>query len=135
MKKNFLLNSKISAVVSRMGHLDEITIGDAGLPIPDGPDRIDLAVFEGVPSFEDVLRAVLSEQKVEKFILAEEIKETSPDMHSRILRLLEAFEGDISAEYLPHAEFKSRTKYSKALIRTGEFTPYSNIILISGVVF
>jgi D-ribose pyranase len=135
MKKGFLLNSEISSVISQMGHMDEITIGDAGLPIPSGTYRIDLSVFEGVPSFLDVLRGVLSEQKVEGLVMAEEIRETSPEMHSRILKLVEEFEDKFSITYIPHEDFKKRTVESKAVVRTGEFTPYTNLILISGVVF
>lgn len=135
MKKGFLLNSEISSVISHMGHMDELTIGDAGLPIPSSAQRIDLSVFEGVPSFLDVLRGVLSEQKVEGIVLAEEIKEASPEMHERILKLVEEFEDEFSVTYLPHEGFKNRTRESKAVIRTGEFTPYTNVILISGVVF
>ncbi|MCR3955022.1 MAG: D-ribose pyranase [Gudongella sp.] len=135
MKKGFLLNSEISSVISHMGHMDELTIGDAGLPIPSDTYRIDLSVFEGVPSFLDVLRGVLSEQKVEGIVLAEEIKKASPDMHARIIKLVEEFEDEFSVTYVSHEEFKRRTRESKAVVRTGEFTPYTNVILISGVVF
>ena len=135
MKKGFLLNSEISSVISHMGHMDELTIGDAGLPIPSETYRIDLSVFEGVPSFLDVLRGVLSEQKVEGIVLAKEIKEASPEMHARILKLVEEFEDEFSISYVTHEEFKKRTAESKAVVRTGEFTPYTNVILISGVVF
>ncbi len=135
MKKGFLLNSEISSVISHMGHMDELTIGDAGLPIPSDTYRIDLAVFEGVPSFLDVLRGVLSEQKVEGIVLAEEIKKASPDMHARIIKLVEEFEDEFSITYVAHDEFKRRTMESRAVVRTGEFTPYTNVILISGVVF
>ena len=33
---------------------------------------------------------------------------------------------------IPHVEFKQKTAKSKAVIRTGEFTPYSNVILVAG---
>lgn len=135
MKKGFLLNSEISSVISHMGHMDELTIGDAGLPIPSDTYRIDLSVFEGVPSFLDVLRGVLSEQKVEGIIMAEEVKEASPEMHSKIIRLVEEFEDEFTITYLTHDNFKARTRESKAVVRTGEFTPYANVILVSGVVF
>ena len=118
-----------------MGHMDELTIADAGLPIPASAERIDLAISEGVPSFLDVLRAVLSEQKVQTVILAQEIETYSKSMHFDILKMVEEHEKDIEIIYIPHQEFKKRTNQSKAVIRSGEFTPYSNIILISGVVF
>ena len=42
---------------------------------------------------------------------------------------------DAEWEYVPHEEFKKRSSESKAVVRTGEFTPYANIILVAGVVF
>ena len=44
MKRGKLLNAPLSALVAQMGHTDEITVCDAGLPIPAGPERIDLAL-------------------------------------------------------------------------------------------
>lgn len=131
MKKTPLLNQAISAVIAGMGHGDGLVVADAGLPIPDDVLRIDLAVTAGIPSFMDVLKAVLSELQVEQVILAEEIKAKSPDMHTAILHWL----GDIPVQYVSHEEFKQTTSSAKAIIRTGEFTPYANIILLAGVVF
>lgn len=131
MKKTGVLNRDISEIIASLGHMDTIVIGDAGLPIPDGPKRIDLAVSKGVPSFMDVLQAVLTELKVQKLVIASEMMEASPDIYKKILSMLPGVE----VEMVPHAEFKARTKSSKAVIRTGEFTPYANIILESGVIF
>ena len=58
MKRQGILNSDISRVLSYMGHTDTICIGDCGLPIPDETERIDLAVKFGQPSFMDVLEEV-----------------------------------------------------------------------------
>ena len=38
-------------------------------------------------------------------------------------------------EYVSHEELKKMTMDCKAVIRTGETTPYSNIILQSGCIF
>ena len=43
MKKNGILNSDISRVLSYMGHTDQIAVGDCGLPIPEETERIELA--------------------------------------------------------------------------------------------
>ena len=75
MKRHEILNSDISRVLSYMGHTDCICIGDCGLPIPDETERIDLAVKFGVPTFMDVLKEVGNDMKIEKIVLAEEIKE------------------------------------------------------------
>lgn len=132
MRKTVLLNSNISSVISRMGHTDMITVGDCGLPVPDGVERIDLALKLGVPAFLETLDTMLEELCVEKIILAEEIKTVSPDMHAEILK---RFGDKVQAEYVPHEEFKRITARSKAVVRTGECTSYANIILCSGVTF
>jgi D-ribose pyranase len=36
---------------------------------------------------------------------------------------------------LPHDEFKRLCEQAKAVIRTGECSPYANVILHSGVIF
>lgn len=139
MKKGTLLNSEISYVLSKMGHRDQLAIGDAGLPIPNAVQRIDLAVAKNLPGFIPVLAAVLSEQRIESVIMAEEIKTVSPRLHDEILQKLHAIERDdhikIQTDYVSHEDFKAKISDCKAVVRTGEFTPFANIILISGVVF
>lgn len=121
-----------------MGHKDSLTIADAGLPIPKEVQRIDLALSQGIPKFVEVLKTILEELEIEKIILAQEIREKSPELHQKILqqiKKLEKGERQIEIVYLPHEEFKKRTKDTRAVIRTGEFTPYANVILVSGVLF
>ena len=36
---------------------------------------------------------------------------------------------------MPHTEFKKLTKNARACVRSGEFTPYANVILVAGVVY
>ena len=74
MKKNGIINADISRVLSYMGHTDTLAVGDCGLPIPDETERIELALKLGVPSFMEVLREIVKEMKIEKVVLAEEIK-------------------------------------------------------------
>lgn len=131
MKKHRLLNQPLSAVIAGMGHMDELVIADAGLPIPRGPLRIDLALKANVPTFVDCLETVLDELKVERALVAEEMLAVSPELRREIGRLL----GDVPVETLPHEAFKARTVAAVAVARTGEFTPYANIILVAGVAF
>lgn len=131
MKKNGILNSDISRVLSYMGHTDRLCIGDCGLPIPETTERIDLALSFNNPTFMDTLKEVVKDMKVEKIILAEEIKDKNPKQNEAILEL---FKG-IEVEYVPHTELKYLSGDCKAVIRTGETTPYSNIILQSGCIF
>lgn len=132
MKKHGILNSDIAKVLSDLGHTDKIAIGDAGLPVPDGVKKIDLALTLAEPSFLSVLKVVLSDMKVEKVILAEEIKEQNATQLTDVKSVLI---DDEQITYVSHEAFKEQLKDVKAVIRTGEATPYSNIILQSGVLF
>ena len=135
MKKNGILNADISRVLTYMGHTDRIAIGDCGLPIPGMTERIDLALRFGVPSFMEVLETVCNDMAVEKIILAEEIKKENPEVHCQILSYFEKADRPCDAEYVSHAELKKMTEGCKAVIRSGETTPYANIILQSACIF
>lgn len=133
MKQNGILNSEISRILSYMGHTDCIAIGDCGLPIPQEVERIDLALTFGEPRFLRVLELVLADMKVEKIVLAEEIREQNPQVLQGVKALLDG--QNVEVEFVPHTQFKARTRDCRAVIRTGETTPYANIILQSGCIF
>ncbi|GAD88916.1 D-ribose pyranase [Vibrio halioticoli NBRC 102217] len=139
MKKSLLINSEISFLVATLGHTDEITICDAGLPIPDATQRIDLALTHGVPSFIDTIKVILSESQIEGVVLADEFKSISPDLHQALLEELANDEKrtgkTITITYVSHEQFKDKTHQSRAVVRTGECTPYANVIFQAGVVF
>ncbi|MBJ2067814.1 D-ribose pyranase [Serratia odorifera] len=139
MKKGLLLNSDISALVARLGHTDQITLCDAGLPIPVATPRIDLALTQGVPTFLQVLATVTQEMQVESALLAEEIVKQNPSLHEALLAQLaqlgQAQGNTVSVRYISHAEFKAQTEHSRAVIRSGECSPYANVILCAGVTF
>ena len=133
MKKQGILNSDISRVLSYLGHTDCICIGDCGLPIPDEVERIDLALAFGEPTFIRTLEIVAQDMKIEKIVLAEEIKTQNPKVLGQIEAL---FAGqNVEVEYVTHVELKEQTHYCKCVIRTGETTPYANIILQAGCIF
>lgn len=133
MKKAGILNSDISRVLSYMGHTDCLAIGDCGLPIPDEVERIDLSLMFGVPTFMQTLKVVAEDMKIEKIVLAEEIKAQNPTVLKEIEELFKGQE--IEVVFVSHVELKEQTKTCKAVIRTGETTPYANIILQSGCIF
>ena len=133
MKKAGILNSDISRVLSYLGHTDTICIGDCGLPIPDAVERIDLALCFGEPTFMRTLEIVAADMKIEKIVLAEEIKSQNPTVLSQIEALFA--DQNIEVEYVSHVQLKAQTHDCKAVIRTGETTPYANIILQAGCIF
>ena len=138
MKKSALLNANLSYCIATLGHFDEVTICDAGLPIPAEVERIDLALTHGVPSFIDTVKVVLSEMQITGVILAEEFQHVSPELHQQLLSLIEQEQisgHNIDIRYISHEVFKAQTHHSKAVVRTGECSPYANVIFQSGVVF
>ena len=135
MKKSSLLNSELSYEIAKIGHTAHITLCDAGLPIPQSVKRIDLAVEAGLPGFINVLDPVLSEMQVEEIILAEEIKEKNMPMYEAIMKSFKEAGMNPKVVFVPHEEFKKITHNSEAIVRTGECSPYANVILKSGVVF
>ncbi len=131
MKKTPLLNIALSEVIASLGHGDRLVIADAGLPIPPETLRIDLALTQNIPSFLDTVRTVLAEMKVEKVLVARETGQVSPHVLAELKQMLP----DTPFEEISHAELKERCAQARAVVRTGEFTPYANVILVSGVVF
>lgn len=131
MKKTALLNSEISEVISKMGHQDTLAIGDCGLPIPDNTKRIDIALTKNIPGFIETLRCILIELQIEEVIVAKETFEVSPHVFNEIKKAV----GDVKITFITHEQLKAELKECKAVVRTGEQTPYANVILKSGVVF
>lgn len=131
MKKTTVINSELSTVIAGMGHMDWLSIGDAGMPVPAGTKKIDLALTKQLPSFIDVLKNVLAEMEVQHIYLAEEIKDQNPEQLAAIKEVLP----NVDITFVPHSQLKKDLSKTHAFVRTGEMTPYSNIILESGVTF
>ena len=127
------INPALSRVISETGHTDLLVVTDAGLPIPTGSERIDLAYRPGAPAFLDVLDTVLAELVVEGATVSAEVAEKSPEV---LAALRDRFAGmGFEIELVPHVEFKKLTHGARAFVRSGEFTPYANVILHAGVAY
>jgi D-ribose pyranase len=137
MKKSTLLNSEVSYEISKMGHTDGLVICDSGLPIPLSNKRIDLAITRNLPRFMDVFDATTSELCIEAVVMAKEFKDS--ELHNELINKIKDLESTqknkIKLEYVDHEVFKQLSKDANCFIRTGECTPYANVILKSGVVF
>lgn len=134
MKKTALLNIELSKVIASLGHGDIVMIVDAGMPVPPGVPLIDLALTRGVPDFVSVLDVVLSEMQVESHVLANEMINVKPPA----LHVLESLNLDNQLgeqRWVSHEALKALSRTAKAVIRTGECQPYSNVALVAGVVF
>lgn len=134
MKKTPLLNIALSRVIASLGHGDILMIVDAGMPVPAGVELIDLAVTRGVPDFVSVLDVVLGEMQVDSHVLADEMVKAQPPA----LQVIDSLNLDDQLgqqRWVSHEDLKALSRTAKAIVRTGECQPYSNVALIAGVVF
>ncbi|HXT36029.1 MAG TPA: D-ribose pyranase [Chloroflexota bacterium] len=131
MKKTTLLNSRLSRVIASMGHTDMLVVSDAGFPVPPDVLRVDLAVTAGLPGFLEVVQAIGTELEVEGLILANELVARD----SPLPAALQGCFPQARVEHMSHDQFKSVAARARAVVRTGECTPYANVILISGVTY
>ena len=132
MIKQGIFHPQLLRVMGELRHRDTLVIGDAGLPIPKGVERIDLGWKAGSPGYLEVLEEILKYLVVEQATFAEEAKTVSPEIHKKALSLLPE---NLPLRYLPHTELKKESESAKAIILTGEFTGYTNVILTCGCAY
>lgn len=128
MRRSGILHAELNRQLSLLGHTDTVVLSDAGLPIPRHVPVVDLAVVLGLPRLRPVLDALLETVVVEGAVLADEAR-GGPAEQLLLPGLPEA------VEWVSHAELKTRCADAAFAIRTGETTPYANVILRSGVPF
>ncbi|WP_049621311.1 D-ribose pyranase [Frateuria defendens] len=132
MRRQGLLHAELNRLIAALGHTDTLVIADVGLPVPAGVPCIDLAVLPGLPSFADVFEAVYAELAVEAVTLASEIHARNGAM----VALAERLKGEgVAVNEVGHQAFKQRCTVARAVVRTGETSPYANVILHAGVTF
>ena len=132
MLKGGIFHPQLCRVLAELRHNDLLVIGDAGLPIPKGVERVDLGWRPGDPAYLDVLEEVLKVIVVEHATFAEEALSVSADFHAKAKALLP--EG-LPVDYIPHTELKKMSADAKAIVLTGEFTGYTNVILRCGCAY
>lgn len=130
MKREGILNRKLLEAIGGIGHTQIMVIADAGLPVPDTAERIDLAVAADLPTVPQVLELVQNEMIYEKVIVAEEQKLYNPEHHRRICDIVRFCQ----VETVPHdvllSELLPKAKY---VVRTGSFEPWGNVMLVAGI--
>ena len=129
MKETGIVNSQIAGVISMMGHTDELIVCDAGFAIPLGVRTVDISLAKDKPTVLEVLEELKKHFSVEKLIIANQTRDVSPTRFKDITNL---FGEAMDVETIDHSQFKQRSKSVKAVIRTGDFTAYSNVLLVSG---
>ena len=128
MKRGGILHPALTHLLASTGHTDYFTVCDRGFPVPVGPERIDLALVDGIPTVLDVLRAVHAEWAIDRVLISQEMVEVSPGRVGELRVLL----GDVPFEAVSHVELKRLAATARATVRTGDTVPYANVIVVSG---
>jgi D-ribose pyranase len=128
MRRGGILHPALGHLLSSTGHTDYFTVCDRGFPVPEGPERIDLALVDGIPTVLDVLRAVHAEWVIDRVLITEEMAQVSPARVAEIRAVV----GDVPLQVVTHLELKQLAPEGRATVRTGDTVPYANIILVSG---
>ena len=128
MKRGGILHPALGHLLASMGHTDYFTVCDRGFPVPEGPERIDLALVDGIPTVLDVLRAVHGEWAIDRVLITEEMAEVSSERVRELRELL----GDVPLERVSHLELKRMARGARGTVRTGDTVAYANVIVVSG---
>lgn len=130
MKEIGVIHGQLSKIIAELGHGEMIVLADAGLPVAPNVPMIDFALSPGIPSLDQVLHAVLTECVVETAVIATELKNSNLEFFEKICRLI-----GHPVRIVSHEELKQLCLHTKFHVRTGEWTPFANVILSAGVAF
>ncbi|MGC4191680.1 MAG: D-ribose pyranase [Thermomicrobiales bacterium] len=128
MKRSGILHPGINHLLASTGHTAYFTVCDRGFPVPQEPERIDLALVDGIPTVLDVLKAVNAEFVIDRVLVAEEALTVSPEWIADLRSVL----GEIPLQTVSHLELKRLSHEGRGTIRTADTALYANIIVISG---
>lgn len=128
MKKSGILNGELEGLLTNLRHGDGLVICDQGFPIPKGCTTVDLSLVSGIPTWYQVVKAVLDEMRFCEYYIVDFMEEANPEYYQVIQENLKKYE---VKQELSMEAFLEKAKEAKVVIRTGEPLPASNIYLTS----
>jgi len=128
MLKTGILNPHVLNLLARFRHTNALVIADRGFPFWPQIETVDLSLVDDLPTVLQVLAAVraqcvIGQARMAKDFLGENNRRTQT-------RFVAALKG-ASVKFESHLDFKKRVPNAIGLIRTGDTTPYANVILES----
>ncbi|SIT05742.1 D-ribose pyranase [Alicyclobacillus vulcanalis] len=130
MKRYGIMHGRLSQIIAQLGHGELVAVADCGLPIPPGVEIVDLALKPGTPSFLEVCDTILTELVVEDFVVANELASRAPEVVNHLRERVGTL-----GQFVSHSDFKQALPNVRSVVRTGEWTPYKNVIFVAGVAF
>jgi D-ribose pyranase len=123
-----ILNPGLLSLLARARHTNAIVLADCDFPSWPGLETVDVSLTRGFPTVLQVLKIIQPHWKCGAAFMAREFLEHN-DKRTRAA-FVRACRG-IELAFEPHADFKKRIPAAIGLIRTGDATIYSNMILVS----
>ncbi len=128
MLKSGILNPALNSLLSRVRHTNTLVIADRGFPFWPMIETVDLALIDDIPTVLDVLLAIRMNFVIGRVSMAEEfMKHNTAETQDRLRAAVDG----LILDFEPHTTFKKRVPNVVGLIRTGDTTQYSNMILES----
>ena len=128
MLKTGIINPALLSLLARVRHTNTLVIADRGFPFWPQIETVDLSLVDDVPTVLQVLRAVRKQFVVGQAYMAAQFLKVNPAAVQHDFAT--AFDG-IRLTHEPHDDFKRRVPNAIGLIRTGDTTPYANVIPVS----
>ena len=128
MLQSGILNPQVLHLLARIRHTNTLVIADWAFPYWPQVETVDISLSAGVPTILQVLDLITPNFKVGRIWQAEEFLANNPQ--EKVNEFAKSF-GKLPLSREPHADFKRRVPHAIGLIRTGDATPYGNIILES----
>lgn len=128
MLKTGILNPQLASLLARVRHTNTVVIADRGFPFWPGIETVDLSIVDNLPTVLQVLAAIRPNYVFGKAWMAQEfLKANAKPVQKRFITALTG----ASLKFEAHVDFKKRVPNVIGLIRTGDTTPYANMILES----
>jgi D-ribose pyranase len=128
MLKSGILNPRLLSLLAHVRHTNTLVIADRGFPFWPQLETVDLSIVDDLPTVLQVLSAVRGSCVIGKAWMAREFLRGN-DRRTQA-RFVTALKG-ASVKFEPHVDFRKRVPNAIGLIRTGDTTPYANMILES----
>src|SRR5262245_61859543 len=120
MRGDGLWHPRLAALIAGMGHTETLVVADPGLPVPAGVEAIDLVWARHQPRLLPVLAAICAELVIEQALVAEELVDVA------LLEGIGGITGPVPLKTTSHEDLKAQCHGARAVVRTGEATPYAN---------
>ena len=128
MLKTGILNPHILNLLARVRHTNNLVIADRGFPSWPQIETVDISFVDDLPTVLQVIAAVRAQCVIGKAWMAKEFLKAN-DIRTQA-SFATALKG-LALTREAHVDFKNRVPNAVGLIRTGDTTPYANVILES----